>query len=108
MKILIITDNNWVKDSIEKYINFESQVSVVLDISEIKESFDYVFVDMQIKNNGGPSVIRDLKRNTFTNNAKIVLLADRQADEFQAKRVGADFFIVKPITSSLINSVFKD
>mgnify|MGYP007000178905 len=48
MKILIITDNNWVKDSIEKYINFESQVSVVLDISEIKEYFDYVFVDMQI------------------------------------------------------------
>ena len=108
MKILIITDNNWVKDSIEKYINFESQVSVVLDISEIKEYFDYVFVDMQIKNNGGPSVIRELKRHTFTNNAKIVLLADRQADEFQAKRVGADFFIVKPITSSLINSVFKD
>ena len=60
MKILIITDNNWVKDSIEKYINFESQISVVLDISEIKEYFDYVFVDMQIKNNGGPSVIREL------------------------------------------------
>ena len=46
---------------------------------------------MQVKSNGGPSIIRELKRSDLTKNSKFILLADREADEFQAKRVGADF-----------------
>ena len=53
---------------------------------------------MQVKSNGGPSIIRELKRSDLTDHSKIVFLADREADEFQAKRVGADFFMLKPIT----------
>ena len=108
MKIFIISDNNWVKESVEKYLDFENIIDSSSKIEDVDSDYDYIFVDMQVKSNGGPSLIRELKRNDLTKNTKFILLADREADEFQAKRVGADFFIVKPITSSLINSVFKD
>ena len=108
MKIFIISDNNWVKESVEKYLDFENIIDSSSEIEDVDSDYDYIFVDMQVKSNGGPSLIRELKRNDLTKNTKFILLADREADEFQAKRVGADFFIVKPITSSLINSVFKD
>jgi DNA-binding response OmpR family regulator len=107
VKILIITDNNWVRKSIEKYIDFESSVTVNPEFNKIHDTYDYIFVDMQVKNNGGPSIIREIKRSERTKNSKIIFLADREADEFQSKRVGADFFIVKPVTSNSINKVFK-
>lgn len=108
MKILIITDNNWVRESVEKYLDFESNINVSSEIEDVSEVYDYIFVDMQVKSNGGPSLIRELKRNNLTNKSKFILLADRDADEFQAKRVGADYFIVKPISKASMNQVFSN
>jgi DNA-binding response OmpR family regulator len=62
---------------------------------------------MQVKSNGGPSLIRELKRNDLTKKTKFILLADREADEFQAKRVGADYFIVKPLSKAAMNQIFN-
>ena len=108
MKILLITDNSCVRESVEKYIDFKSIITIAAEFTELTESYQYIFVDMQVKNNGGPSIIRELKRSEFTSHSKIVLLADREDDEFQAKRVGADFFILKPITRNSIKVVFKN
>lgn len=108
MKILIITDNNWVRESVEKYLDFESNINISSEIEDVSEVYDYIFVDMQVKSNGGPSLIRELKRNNLTNKSKFILLADRDADEFQAKRVGADYFIVKPISKASMNQVFSN
>ena len=108
MKILIITDNNWVRESVEKYLDFESNINIISEIEDVSEVYDYIFVDMQIKSNGGPSLIRELKRNDLTNKSKFILLADRDADEFQAKRVGADYFIVKPISKAAMKQVFSN
>ena len=108
MKILIITDNNWVRESVEKYLDFESNINIISEIEDVNEVYDYIFVDMQIRSNGGPSLIRELKRNDLTNKSKFILLADREADEFQAKRVGADYFIVKPISKASMKQVFSN
>ena len=107
VKIFIISDNNWVKESVEKYLDFENTINSSSEIEDVDSVYDYIFVDMQVKSNGGPSLIRELKRNDLTKNTKFILLADREADEFQAKRVNADFFIVKPIESNSITKVFK-
>ena len=48
----------------------------------------YIFVDMQVKIMVDHQSIRELKRSDLTKNSKFILLADREADEFQAKRVG--------------------
>ena len=107
MKIFIISDNNWVKESVEKYLDFENIIDSSSEIEDVDSAYDYIFVDMQVKSNGGPSLIRELKRNDLTKNTKFILLADREADEFQAKRVGADYFIVKPLSKSAMNQIFN-
>ena len=107
MKIFIISDNNWVKESVEKYLDFENIIDSSSEIEDVDSDYDYIFVDMQVKSNGGPSLIRELKRNDLTKNTKFILLADREADEFQAKRVGADYFIVKPLSKSAMNQIFN-
>ena len=107
MKIFIISDNNWVKESVEKYLDFENIIDSSTEIEDVDSDYDYIFVDMQVKSNGGPSLIRELKRNDLTKNTKFILLADREADEFQAKRVGADYFIVKPLSKAAMNQIFN-
>jgi len=108
VKIFIISDNNWVKESVEKYLDFENTINSSSEIEDVDSVYDYIFVDMQVKSNGGPSLIRELKRSNLTKNTKFILLADREADEFQAKRVGADYFIVKPLSKAAMNLVFKN
>ena len=108
MKIFIISDNNWVKESVEKYLDFENTINSSSEIEDVDSVYDYIFVDMQVKSNGGPSLIRELKRSDLTKNTKFILLADREADDFQAKRVGADYFIVKPLSKAAMNLVFKN
>jgi DNA-binding response OmpR family regulator len=107
VKIFIISDNNWVKKSVEKYLDFENIIDSSSEIEDVDSDYDYIFVDMQVKSNGGPSLIRELKRNDLTKNTKFILLADREADEFQAKRVGADYFIVKPLSKAAMNQIFN-
>ena len=107
VKILIYSDNKWVIESIEKYIDFDYELLENVELESLNQRIDYIFVDMQVKNNGGPSIIRELKRDKITKNTPIALIADREADEFQAKRVGADFFTVKPVSKTKINKFFN-
>ena len=107
MKILIYSDNKWVIESIEKYIDFQYELLENVDLESLNQRIDYIFVDMQVKNNGGPSIIRELKRQKITKNIPTALIADREADEFQANRVGADFFAVKPLSKTKLNNFFN-
>ena len=54
MKICLITDNTWVKDSLIKLIDFECNLTHLEDANDVNISYDYIFVDMQVNNNGGP------------------------------------------------------
>ena len=107
VKILIYSDNEWVIESIEKYIDFEYDLMKNIDFEDLNDRVDFILVDMQVKNNGGPSIIRELKRQKITKNIPIALIADREADEFQAKRVGANFFAVKPLSKTKLNNFFN-
>ena len=107
MKILIYSDNEWVIESIEKYIDFEYDLMKNTDFEDLNDRVDFILVDMQVKNNGGPSIIRELKRQKITKNIPIALIADREADEFQANRVGADFFAIKPLSKTKLNNFFN-
>ena len=71
MKILIYSDNEWVIESVEKYIDFEYELMTNISLEDLNDRVDFIFVDMQVKNNGGPSIIRDLKRQNITKNIPI-------------------------------------
>jgi len=72
-----------------------------LGIDERLSNLDYFFIDMQFSNAGGPATIKRLKALFSEQNITepyFVLLADREADVFQGKRVGVNEVIIKPIT----------
>ena len=106
MKICLITDNTWVKDSLIKLIDFECNFTHLEDANDVSITYDYIFVDMQVNNNGGPSIVRELKRSEKVIDSTIVLLIDREADSFQAKRVGADEYLLKPIEKTKLKKLF--
>ena len=54
MKILIYSDNEWVIESIEKYIDFEYDLMKNIHFEALNDRVDFILVDMQVKNNGGP------------------------------------------------------
>ena len=42
----------------------------------------------------------------YQSDSKIILLIDREADTFQAKRVGADGYLLKPIDKTNLKNIF--
>ena len=72
MKICLITDNTWVKDSLLKFLDFEYNFTHLDNGDDIKLSYDYIFVDMQVSNNGGPSIVREISRDSKFKNSKII------------------------------------
>ena len=66
-----------------------------------------VIVDLQVGSMGGMAVARALREAEFAGkipSAAIVLLLDRSADEFLAKRAAADAWLVKPFTPQQLRS----
>ena len=61
---------------------------------------------MQVNNNGGPSIIREIKQEKTQENATITWLIDREDDKFQATRVCADSYLLKPIEKTNLKNLF--
>lgn len=62
---------------------------------------DAVIVDMQVGSKGGMAVIRSIRQATDeVSRPRTVLLLDRSADRFLARRAGADAAVLKPINAS--------
>ena len=114
MNICIATNDDWVRGTLEKnligdYVLF-SISSEITELDERLTDLDYFFVDMQFSNAGGPSTISRLKALFSEKNItepNFVLLADRDTDAFQGKRVGANEVIIKPITRLKIKKILS-
>lgn len=58
---------------------------------------DAVIIDMQVGSKGGMAVIRSIRQTFDTpDRPRMVLLLDRPADTFLARRAGADAWVLKP------------
>ena len=70
----------------------------------VAEDADLSIVDMQVGSMGGMAITRALKGAT-PGVGRIVLLLDRRADAFIAKRAGADAWLLKPFAAQELRSV---
>lgn len=62
---------------------------------------DAVIVDMQVGSKGGMAVVRSIRQATDElSRPRTVLLLDRTADRFLARRAGADASVLKPINAA--------
>lgn len=106
--VLLVTDADWVRNDVEAAISDPaSSITTIGDpadaaIEAQSTSYDLFVVDMQVKSMGGMAIVRLLKdamANASVEKTPILLMLDREADQFLAKRAGADLHLVKPFTA---------
>lgn len=115
--ILLIADDEWVCNDVAAAIADPSTTLEVLAEAERavgllgERRFDLVAVDMQVGSTGGMAAVRLLLNAMGAGRAErvpVVLLLDRTADEFLARRAGSDAHLVKPFTSQQLRAVMAD
>ena len=106
-KVLLVTDAAWVVNEVKAALSLgQWDIKEVDDprvVTQMAKDLkpDAVIVDMQVGSMGGMAVIRGIRGEIDTvDRPRTVLLLDRSADSFIAKRAGADSHVLKPIDAS--------
>lgn len=106
-KLLLVADAPWVVNEVRAALGLGNWDIEELDdpskaaLLSAEHEADAVVVDMQVASMGGMAVIRDIRQSTEElDRPHMVLLLDRSADTFLAKRAGADAYVTKPITAA--------
>ena len=106
-KLLLVTDADWVANEVQAALGIgDWEIELLPDPALAAEKvttgfYHAVVVDMQVAAMGGMAVIRALRQaTTDRHRPRLVLLLDRVADRFIAKRSGADAAVIKPINAA--------
>ena len=107
-RIVVIADEAWARNEVHAALTEPDYTLIdhddprtAFDLIET-ESPDAVVIDLQVKSMGGMAVARDLRQRAALSEQEsvpVVLLLDRAADGFLAKRAGADGWVTKPFTA---------
>ncbi len=105
MTILVAADGAWIREQVRTALVGPGQTVVEVTRGQdvraavLEHTPDLVILDLQIANMGGIATAIDLRLEASANRVpatKILLLLDREADRFLAKRADADAVLVKP------------
>lgn len=106
-KVLLVADGSWVINEVRSSLTLgDWEIEEVSDPRQtstlaMEHQAEAVIVDMQVGSMGGMAVVRDIRQSfDEASRPRTVLLLDRAADEFIARRAGADSCVLKPITAS--------
>ncbi|HEX6220856.1 MAG TPA: response regulator [Acidimicrobiia bacterium] len=104
---LVVSDGSWVINEVRSALSVGSwEVEALGDpratIDRLEQSrVDAVIVDMQVGSKGGMAVVRSIRQATDEHSRpRTVLLLDRSADRFLARRAGADASVLKPVNAA--------
>lgn len=115
--IVVASDAKWVRDHVRGALSgpgFEViEVESGRDVRDVVAGRepDLVIVDLQIANMGGMAVSIDLRLEESGGrlpHVPILLLLDREADRFLARRSAADAMLVKPIDAGTLRRTVKN
>lgn len=107
-KVLVLTDDIWVDNDVRAALTDPgTEIHTISDPTTIIDAItehdaDVAVIDLQVGWMGGMAVVREIRgamENRQVERVRTVLLLDRAADEFLARRAGADAFVVKPFTA---------
>ena len=115
--IVAASDANWVRDHVRaalcgpgfEVIEIERGHDVRQAVAD--KTPDLVIVDLQIANMGGMAVSMDLRLEESGGrlpHVPILILLDREADRFLARRSAADAMLVKPIDAGTLRRTVKN
>jgi len=100
---LVVADGSWVTNEVRSALSVGSwQIEEIDDPRRVTDRLeesrvDAVIIDMQVGSKGGMAVVRSIRQATDpADRPRMILLLDRSADEFLARRAGADAAVLKP------------
>lgn len=100
---LVVADGSWVSNEVRAALSIDSWDIEEIDdprtvADRLEESrVDAVIIDLQVGSKGGMAVVRSIRQSFETpDRPRMVMLLDRSADTFLARRAGADAWVVKP------------
>lgn len=104
---LVVSDGTWVVNEVQSALSVGSWETEVLEDSRgvtdrlDRSRVDAVIIDMQVGSEGGMAIVRAIRQATDeSSRPRTVLLLDRTADRFLARRAGADASVLKPINAA--------
>jgi CheY-like chemotaxis protein len=113
MKALVVCDTEWVRTDVHAALIEPGTILVDEDDPARSaehartENVDVVVADLQVGSMGGMAITRSLKEAASLLGEEavpVVLLLDRNADTFIAKRAGAAAWVRKPFTAFELRS----
>ena len=106
-EVLVASDAEWVREEVTSVLSGWPDVSVreVAAGEDVAPAVarhkpDLVVVDLQIGNMGGMATCMDLRLEESAGrigHVPVLMLLDRRADVFLARRAGAEGWVVKPL-----------
>lgn len=104
-EVLLATDADWVHREVSAALDGEHIISWVRRGADVREAVavrdpDLVVLDLQIGNMGGMAACLDLHLEAGADrlpDVPVLMLLDRHADVFLARRSNADGWLVKPL-----------
>lgn len=107
-RVMVVADDAWVENDVRAALTDPGTViSAVSDPRQAveaaaSEGADLAVVDLQVGSMGGMAVVRALRSAMATEEIgrlRTVMLLDRSADRFLARRAGADESVIKPFSA---------
>jgi CheY-like chemotaxis protein len=107
-RVLLVADVPWVLNEVRASLSVtghelvETADPTTAASAAGEHQVDAVVVDLQVASMGGMAVTRDVRARFGMAGEPpppVVMLLDRAADGFLAKRAGADAWVVKPFTA---------
>ncbi len=115
-KVLLVADAPWVRNQVAAALSDSgTEVHEVTDprtaVDEVVEfEPDVVVIDMQIGSMGGMAVARAVRETEYESHLAdipLILLLDRAADAFLAKRASAHAWLTKPVTAQDLRAAIE-
>jgi DNA-binding response OmpR family regulator len=107
-RVLVVADESWVRNEVHaaltapgiELLDHEDPASAAE--RAVAEGAGALIVDLQVGAMGGMAITRSVRETTGDRESRglpVVLLLDRSADGFLARRAGAAAWLTKPFTS---------
>ena len=115
-RVLVVADESWVRNEVHATLTapgfelLDHQESSTVAETAVAADIDVLVVDLQVGAMGGMAITRSVREATGDENGPglpVVLLLDRRADAFLAKRAGAAAWLTKPFTSHEIQTAVE-
>ena len=116
--IFVVAEAPWVRNDVLSAADDTRREITVIDdphraIEQIAggETGSVAVVDMQVGSMGGMAICRAIREARTARSAPalpVVLLLDRQADAFLARRAGAAGWVLKPFTAHQLRSALNE